>query len=231
VGGSVAVRNDGFIGTVTGLRGLVGIPVDLALDPGPGDLDGGTDGLLTALVSVGRDANLDLPSNASRALVSLEVVGRDLSISPSGSAPFTALGAGPDRSFLPSLRSVGRDLVLDRAAAFCGAGILGALERVTGTLRMTGYRPEGPMGRTGASPLVIGGLDMASTDSAVIPLHDDVSVSGKGIVRFTGNANLCPCQIAAFAAGLAARGWGGAPASTGNGTAASCSPCPAPTCP
>jgi hypothetical protein len=227
VGADVAVHNTGFPTAIDGLPALVTIPRDLVFDWGVTDLD--SIALLPALSTVGRDAAFALPPNSRTALGALGTVGRDVHLAAAPNASDARLGP----HFLPALRTVDGELegTSVSAGTFCGAGVLASLERVDGTLRFTGGRPDVALGVTGPSHLVLGGLELSATSSAHVPLHDDAQVLGSGPVAFTGNAGLCPCQLSALATALGAGGWTGTLVASGNGASATCSPCPSATCP
>jgi len=226
VGADVRIHQEVFAGRILGLRALTRIPRDLVFEGGRTDVD--NDALLPALTSVGRDVTLVVSRNARRFGTALVAVGRNVAIAPEAlSSSFE-----PRRDeFLPVLQNVGGDLVLTALSLPCGTSALPSLRSVGGALRVTGQVPEASLGSTGASPLVLGGFSMTTTSGRFVPLPADASVSGKGPVSFTGNGDLCACQVEAFAAGLTARGWAGTLTNTGNAGGAACKPCPAPTCP
>jgi hypothetical protein len=234
VGTGVTIHNPVFPGRVAGLPGLTSIPGDLLFDYGTSDLNSVDDpttaaheGLLPLLASVGGNADLVLPFNANFALGSLRTVGGTLTVRATMS--FTTLRP----TIVPLLSAVGADMVLNQVRFPCSTDPRWpSLEQIGGTLKLDQAGFEQPFGATGATHLSLAGLLMDATSSAQIPLQADVVVRGAGAVSFTNNANLCPCEIQAFAAGLTSRGWSGTATESGNGTAATCTPCPVPaSCP
>jgi len=223
VGADVRLHQDVFPARIVGLDGLSSIPRDLVYDGGATDVSAAN--LLQGLGRVGRDVLLTVNPRALTLLPALTSVGRHLSVVAQGGT--ITLGA----RFLPALETVGGEVVLPDVSLTCAQPALSSLRSVGGLLRLFRGRPEGRIGASGATPLVLGGLLMSDTSAAFVPLHPDASVTGAGPVIVTKNPNLCPCQVGAVAGGFAARGWTGVLQQGGNGGAAACGTCPAPTCP
>ncbi|MFT3913326.1 MAG: hypothetical protein QM704_04295 [Anaeromyxobacteraceae bacterium] len=224
LGGDLRIEVPVFPSRVVGLRGLAEAPRDVVLDLGATDVNAPT--LLPDLARVKGALSLTVNPRAQAILPALGRVDGSVTITPQSSAMTIFPG------FLPLLAEVGGEVRITGTTQPCGQAWLPALRAVGGMLRLTGGSPEGAVGATGATPLVLGGLLVSGTDAAVVPVHPDVQVTGKGPVIFTTNPRLCPCLSLTLGASLASRGWTGVVQEGGNGAAASCAGlCPALTCP
>lgn len=236
VGTGLTIHHPVFPGSVSGLPGLTSIPGDLLFDYGTSDLNSADDpstpaheGILPLLATIGGNAELVLPFNANFALGSLQTVMGNLTLRATTS--FTSVRGG----ITPLLSTVGGDLVLQMVRMEClfSGPRWPSLAQVGGALKLQqSLQFDQNFGATGATHVSLGGLLMDATASNRIPLQADAVVRGAGAVTFTNNANLCPCQISAFGTGLTAGGWTGTVVQSGNGTSATCAPCPVPaSCP
>lgn len=224
LGGDLRIEVPVFPSRVVGLRGLLEAPRNVVLDLGATDAN--DPGLLPALSRIRGDLSLTVNPRGQAVLPSLGRVDGSVTITPQSNA-VTFL---PD--FLPLLGEVGGEMRITGATVACGQPWIRSLRSVGGMIRLTGGSPEGAIGSTGTSPLVLGGFLLSGTGAAAVPLHADVQVTGKNPVIVTSNPRLCPCQAQTLGASLASRGWTGVVQELGNGAAATCGAlCPALTCP
>lgn len=216
------IHNRRGLGAVLGgLNSLSEVRGNVLVEFGPSDLY--TDSLLRSLTHIGGDLEVELNNRVRSLLPGVQHVDGSVTIRPEPAAGLTEI----QTVTLSGLTQVGT-LILDSVDAreTCDAWF----PRLTslGRLRVTGG-DAGLIGATGASRLSLSGVQIAGT-LARLPLHADVALSPAAPVEITDSANLCQCQIDDFLARQRATGWTGTATTAGNGSAASCSPCPASSC-
>jgi hypothetical protein len=217
------IHNRRGLGAVLGgLNALVEVRGDVLVEFGPSDLY--TDSLLRSLSHIGGNLEVELNNRVRSLLPGVQQVDGSVTIRPEPAASLTEI----QTVTLSGLTQVGT-LILDNLGAreACDAWF----PRLTALGRLQVTRGDaGLIGATGASRLSLSGVQIAGT-LARLPLHADVALSPAAPVEVTDSANLCQCQIDDFVARQRASGWTGTATTSGNGAAASCSPCPASVCP
>jgi hypothetical protein len=219
LGGSVVIDNQGGIDHYHALANLLSIPGDLSIEWTSSDFIESS--LLPKLAHVGGDVSIHPEGNLQVVLESLATVDGSLTIDGSNGdwvQPYKVM---------KNLTTVGGDLTLNSFAVACGVPTFPSLSSVGGQLNLTGEAPRGTFGVPG---LNVGALGLTGTAVKALPLPAGFALAPTGSVTIQSNPNLCQCQVDDFVAQLAATGWTGTAATPNNGTAASCAPCPAPSC-
>jgi hypothetical protein len=223
VGKNVLIDHPYLPGTPQGLGALLTVPGDLTIQQPMADVDDNQ--LLPLLQSVGGSLAVTTNPNFRNLLPALTTVSGDVAFTRNGS-----IGTLADK-VTPLLAAVGGDVSIENYQTQ-PCSVLGSLTQVGGTFRIKGGKLTSYYGVSQPKAPQLGAVEIAGAEGNLIPFHAGATVNGAGPVSFINNFELCPCQVAAFSAVLAAAGWSGALTSIGNSGSPQCTlSCPQTTCP